>query len=76
MMETQKSKILAHLRKGTLTAKYAEDNYGIMRLASRIGELKKDGHDITTEMIKVRTRWGSGFTRVARYRLEAEPCVS
>ena len=40
----QKDKVLEHLRTGQpLTQDQARAEYGVMRLASRISELKKDG---------------------------------
>ena len=43
----QKDKVLEHLRTGQpLTQDTARELYGVMRLASRISELKKAGHII------------------------------
>ena len=43
----QKDKVLEHLRTGQpLTQDQARAEYGVMRLASRISELKKAGHVI------------------------------
>jgi hypothetical protein len=43
----QKDKVLEHLRTGQpLTQATARELYGVMRLASRISELKKGGHVI------------------------------
>ena len=43
----QKDKVLSHLRTGQpLTQDQARAEYGVMRLASRISELKKAGHVI------------------------------
>ena len=40
----QKDKVLEHLRTGApITQDTARAEYGVMRLASRISELKKDG---------------------------------
>lgn len=48
---TQKETILDHLLAGkTLTQLKAMHVYKIMRLASRIEELRRDGHDIITTM--------------------------
>ena len=69
---TQKEKILAYLKAhGSITPKDAEGN-GIdsMRLAARIGELRKEGHCITTYMETYRS--SKGVSRYARYRLEME----
>ena len=51
-----------------ITPKQAEDQYGIMRLASRISDLKKDGYLIEKETIIVPNRRGQKC-RVARYKL-------
>ena len=51
-----------------ITPKQAEDQYGIMRLASRISELRERGHEIEKEMVTVPNRRGQKC-RVARYRL-------
>lgn len=45
----QKASLLAHLVRGeTITQAEARQVYGIERLASRIDELRKDGHDIVS----------------------------
>lgn len=47
---TQTEKVLYHMEKrGSLTPLQAMDCYGIMRLAARIGELRRDGHDIASK---------------------------
>lgn len=46
----------------------ALNQLGILRLASRISELKSDGHIIEKEMITVKNRFGEKCS-VARYRL-------
>lgn len=53
-----------------ITPKQAEDQYGIMRLASRISDLRKKGHKIEKEYITVKNRRGQNC-RIARYRLVA-----
>lgn len=66
---TQSEVLLRHLREvGPITSKQAMDDYGIMRAAARIEELRRDGHSISTELITVPTRWGTS-TQVARYTL-------
>jgi hypothetical protein len=67
---TQKEMILDYLQRAKeqgLTSKEAEDYFGCMRLASRISDLRKDGHVIDSKMVKVRSR--SGFAYVARYTI-------
>ena len=66
---TQSEMLLRHLKeRGPITSKEAMEHYGIMRAAARIEELRRDGHNISTEMITVPTRWGTS-TQVARYTL-------
>jgi hypothetical protein len=65
-------KVLHHLEKrGSLTPLQAMDCYGIMRLAARIGELRRDGHDIASEPFRT-----PGGATVSRYRLIREPQMS
>ena len=51
---------------GSITPLEAMRDLGIMRLASRITDLKKQGHKIKSEMVSVATRNG-GRTHIARY---------
>lgn len=46
----------------------ALNQLGILRLASRISELKSDGYVIEKEMISIKNRFGEKCS-VARYRL-------
>jgi len=56
--------ILKHLKKGLpITHAQAANKYSIWRLASRINELRQQGHNIVTTMI------GSGRKRYAQYTL-------
>jgi hypothetical protein len=62
---TQNDLVLSHLkREGSITQGQAL-KFGCSRLASRIHELKKRGHDIKSETMTVRTM--SGEARIARY---------
>lgn len=66
---TQNEKVLDYMQKyGSITALDAMRDLGCMRLASRISDLKKDGHTIITFSRTVIRRDGSK-TRVAEYRL-------
>lgn len=70
-MTGQKERILRHLEDfGSITSAEAMQDYGIMRLASRVDELRKQGHPIVTEVVEGRNRYGEK-TRWARYRMEA-----
>ena len=68
---TQSERILRHLQDyQTITSMEAMKDYGIMRLASRVNDLRKDGHPIITEVVEGRNRYGEK-TRWARYRMGA-----
>lgn len=65
----QNDRILRHLRdNGSITPLDALSEYGIMRLASRISDLRSMGYDISREMVLSRNRYGEA-TRYARYTL-------
>jgi len=67
--KTQSERILDHLKSGRqLTQFEALQDLGIMRLASRISDLKRDGHRIEKKMIEVFNRFGEGC-HVASYTL-------
>lgn len=68
-MTNQRELILMHLKKfGSITPDEAKAEYGCARLASRINELRSQGHATETEMIAYKSRYG-GKTHYARYRL-------
>ena len=55
---SQKDKVLRHLKEiGPITALDAFNDYAIMRLTSRICELKDEGYDIKSELISSRNRF-------------------
>ena len=66
MKDSQTSRILAQLRIASMTPLDAFRAIGCMRLGARIFELRREGHQIKTDMVKV------GGKRVARYRLIKE----
>ena len=67
MKETQTTKILAHLKKyESITPLDALREYGCMRLASRINDLKNMGYCITKKMESYKNRDGE-TVRYARY---------
>ena len=69
-MANDRDLILMHIEKyGSITAKEADDMYGIMRCASRINELRKLGVPIKTELIAAKNRRGK-ISNFARYSLE------
>lgn len=62
----QNELVLADLRAGrVVTPAGAMADHGIMRLAARVLELRKDGHNIVTEQRK------TGSKVYAAYRMEA-----
>ena len=66
---TQKQEIVAHLYEfGSITPLDALKEYGIMRLASRMSDLKADGFPFHTVMEKSRNRKGK-TVHYARYVL-------
>ena len=68
---TQSERILRHLQDyGSITSAEAMQDYGIMRLASRVNDLRRDGHPIITEVGTGKNRYGEP-TRWARYRMGA-----
>lgn len=68
---TQTEKILRHMEEyGSITPYDALKEYGCMRLASRICDIKRAGVAVTKEIETSRNRYGEPV-RYARYRLEA-----
>jgi primase-polymerase (primpol)-like protein/Asp-tRNA(Asn)/Glu-tRNA(Gln) amidotransferase C subunit len=66
---SQKLAVLAHLQEGkTLTQEQSKELYSIMRLASRIDELRREGWNVQTVMIPA----GENGACVAEYRLPAD----
>lgn len=66
---TQCEMILQHMEEhGTITSWEAMQEYGIMRLASRITDIKKAGIPIKREMVSQKNRYGDTVT-FARYSI-------
>lgn len=66
---TQKDRILRHLHDyGSITQLEAFRDYGIMRLASRINDIRRDGVNITVVMERTKNRYGEPVS-CARYSL-------
>lgn len=66
---TQTERILNHLDKyGSITALEAMNEYGIMRLASRISDLKRKGYNITSENVTIKNRYGEKCS-IKRYSI-------
>lgn len=69
---TQCDKIVRYLNEfGSITQLEALQDLGIMRLASRISELKKAGREIKVELVKGKNRYGE-TVKWARYSLAEE----
>lgn len=67
---TQTERIIRHLQDyGSISSLEALREYGIMRLASRISDLKKAGIPIRREMVTRKNRYGEN-TSFARYSIE------
>ena len=67
---TQTEDLYDYLKEnGSITQMKALRELGIMRLASRISDLRRQGVPISTEMITVKAKNGRKAS-VARYRLE------
>jgi hypothetical protein len=72
MKQTQCERILRHLRDfGSITSLEAITEYGILRLASRINDLKGQGYNISASRGKGKNRYGEP-TSFAVYRLVEE----
>ena len=72
MKQTQCERILRHLRDfGSISSLEAISEYGCMRLASRINDLKRQGYNISAERGKGKNRYGEP-TSFAVYHLVEE----
>ena len=70
MKTTQCEKILRHLKDhGSITSIEAITEYGILRLASRINDLRTQGVAIVSEMASGKNRYGE-VTHFSVYRLD------
>ena len=69
---TQCSRILDYIERfGSITQYEALRDLGVMRLASRISELRKQGYDFTCDWVSVENRFGESCS-VKRYSLAKE----
>ena len=70
---TQKDRIIRHLNdKGSITALEAMKEYGIMRLTSRICELKDEGYNIRSEFVSAKNRYNEPVS-FSKYSLVEYP---
>lgn len=66
---TQCEQVIRHMEEsGSITSLEAMQEYGIMRLASRITDLKKAGIPIHRDMVRQKNRYGETVT-FARYSI-------
>ena len=66
---TQERRILSYMEEyGSITQTEAFFDLGVMRLASRISSLRKQGYKIESTLEKVKNRYGESC-RIKRYRL-------
>ena len=73
MKENQCAKILKYLlENGSITPVDAMTEFGCMRLAARVADLKKDGYPIVKRMKTGRNRYDQPVS-FAEYFLEVEP---
>lgn len=69
MKQTQCERLLEYLNKhDSITQIEALNELGIMRLASRVSDLNRQGYDIQRKMKVVKNRWGE-YCCVAEYSL-------
>ena len=69
---TQNQRILEYIEKfGEITQLEAIRDLGIMRLASRVSDLRRKGYPIASDWLEVTNRFGEK-TKIKRYRLETE----
>lgn len=72
MRESQCNKVLHFIEtEGSITPLDALREFGCMRLASRVSDLKRKGYPIIREMETAKNRYGEPI-RYARYRMEVE----
>ena len=69
MILTQNQRIIDYMReKGSITQLEALKELGVMRLASRISDLRRSGYKITGSMETVKNRYGENCA-IKRYSL-------
>ncbi len=70
MKATQAERVLQYIEDfGSITQLEALNDLGVMRLASRISDLKKQGYPIASEIEAVKNRYGENCY-IKRYRLQ------
>lgn len=72
MKDTQCQRILRHMNDfGSIDPMTAIKEYGCMRLAARISDLKDKGHKIKAKRVTSKNRYGES-TSWCEYRLESK----
>jgi hypothetical protein len=67
---TQNKRILEYLKEfGSITQLEALRDLGVMRLASRVSDLRSQGYNIVSERESVKNRYGE-TCHIKRYRME------
>lgn len=70
---TQCSRLIRYMQDcGSITQMEAIQELGIMRLASRISELRKNGYEIEKRMIKGKNRYGESVSWASYSLAKAE----
>lgn len=71
---TQCERILKYMHDfGSINPQQAMTDLGVMRLAARVADLKREGHHISRRMVSAKNRYGEAVS-FAEYRLEGEKC--
>lgn len=71
MRVTQNQRVLDYMQEfNGITQLEALRDLGVMRLASRISDLRRKGHPIVSEVVTVKNRFEEEC-RIKRYRLKA-----
>lgn len=63
---TQKEMVIDFIMEnGSITTWQAFEEFGITRLAARIADIRKDGHEVHSETVQTKNRYGkpSHYTR-------------
>ena len=69
---TQNDRILDYIAEnGSITQLEALTELGVMRLASRISDLKRKGYNIVSKTVTVKNRYGEKCS-IKRYRMEGD----
>ena len=67
---SQNDRIIDYINKyGSITQLEALRDLGVMRLASRISDLRRLGYPITSDIVAVKNRFGED-SHIKRYRME------